>query len=287
MRPHISPHAVANEVRMLRTQHKGSLLIVEGASDKRAFRDLTDKTACQIVISHGKENALAAMQMLESGECKGVLAILDADFSRPDNTWLSSQNILLTDLHDIECMMIASPAFIKVVREFADPDRVEDFEKAVGCELAELLAKNATPLGYLRWVSLRERLDLRFEDLSFHKFVDRKTLEVDVSKLVQVVKDHSQRHEISTSNLEESIKRAADPKHDPWQVCCGHDLLEILSFALRSTIASRSAHDVKREIMERDLRLAYQDTYFQQSKLVRLIHEWETANGACRILPSQ
>ena len=285
MRPHISAHAVANEVRMLRTLHKGSLLIVEGATDKRTFRSLTDENACRIVISHGKENALTAMQVLEGDQFEGVLAIVDADFNRPENTQLSSPNILLTDLHDIECMMIASPAFAKVVGEFADPERIKRLENAVGCSLAELLATNAMPLGYLRWISLRERLDLRFEKLSFHKFIDRETLNVNVGKLVQAVKDHSQRPEVSNSSLEECLAREADVKHDPWQVCCGHDLLEILSLALRFTVAGRNAHEVKREILERDLRLAYQDTYFQQSKLVHLIREWEDANESYRVLP--
>lgn len=286
MKPHISAHSVANELRMSRTQHKGTLLIVEGSSDKRIFRHLVDGNACKIVISHGKENALEAMRILEHGGFLGVLAILDADFGGLDNALVLSQNILLTDLHDIECMMVASPAFAKVVGEFADAERIERFEKAAGAGLAELLATNATPIGYLRWVSLRERLGLRFEDLSFQKFVDRDTLKVDIGKLVQAIKDHSHHHDLSNAALEEHIARVVDPKHNPWQVCCGHDLLEILSFALRSTIACRNAHDVRREILERDLRLAYQDTYFQQSKLVRLIRNWEDANRSYRVLPS-
>ncbi len=272
---------------MLRTEHKGALLLVEGGSDSRAFRNLADGKSCRIVIAHGRENALVAMQVLEADSFEGVLAVLDADFSRLERAPLISGNILSTDLHDLECMMLASPAFDKLVGEFADRARVQKFEGDVGCALVESLAKNAMPLGYLRWVSLRKRFDLRFDELSFHKFVETGDLHIDVGRLIRAVKDHSQRHDIPDSHLEQELAAIAKPGHDPWELCCGHDLLEILSLALRSTVASRNAHEVKRETLERELRLAYQDTYFQQTDLARAIREWEHANPPYRVLPSR
>ena len=287
MRQYVTPSAVANEVRLLRTQDNRALLIVEGATDKRTFRNLVDRTACQIVIAHGRENALTALAILEADDFQGVLAVIDADFDRLNNAPLPSPSALLTDLHDIECMMVASSAFGKLVGEFADPARVESFESHIGCGLAEAIARNAMPLGYLRWVSLRHRLDLRFEELPYHRFVARANLQIDLGKLLQTVKNHSQRPDIANSFLEQQVAAVTDPTHDRWQVCCGHDLLEILSVALRHTIAGRDAHEVKREVLERELRLAYENTYFQGTALALAVRNWENGHQPYRVLASR
>lgn len=74
MKQTVTPHIVANEVRMMRTQHKGALVIVEGPSDKSAFLGLLRRDTCRIVIAYGKENALAAQVILEHEGVVGVLA---------------------------------------------------------------------------------------------------------------------------------------------------------------------------------------------------------------------
>ena len=56
-RDQITAHTIASEVRMRRTQHNGTFLLVEGPSDKRVFRNLTLPNACRIVIGHGWERA--------------------------------------------------------------------------------------------------------------------------------------------------------------------------------------------------------------------------------------
>ena len=50
----------------------------------------------------------------------------------------------------------------------------------------------------------------------------------------------------------------ADPAHQPLDVCCGHDLVEILSFGLRETLgpASTRALDVNPERVGQALRMA-------------------------------
>ena len=285
MRQYATPHTVAAEVRMMRTQHKGALLIVEGPTDKTVFRSLVDEIGCRIVIAHGKENAQSALQILERESFPGVLAIIDADYSRVAGTHQHSPNLLSTDLHDLECMMIASPAFQKLLSEYANPDRLEQLEGKSGCGLNVLLAKNAMPLGYLRWLSLRNDLAFDFEGLSFGKFLDRKDLRIDMGKLLTEVKNHSQKRNPADSELRASMESLSDPSDDPWQVSCGHDMVEILSFALRRTIAARKDLEVKPEVLEKDLRLAYERAFFKDTGLHKLIHKWESTHSAYRVLP--
>jgi hypothetical protein len=75
-----------------------------------------------------------------------------------------------------------------------------------------------------------------------------------------------------------------DPTHDPWQLCNGHDLVEVLSIGLRRAIGSQSAAAVRVEEIERALRLAYESVDFAASALYRTIREWEQRNHPFRIL---
>ncbi|MHC4404444.1 MAG: DUF4435 domain-containing protein [Planctomycetota bacterium] len=285
MRQSITPHTVANEVRMMRTQHKGTLVIVEGPSDKSAYLNLVDQRTCRIVIAHGKENATGALQILESDDLRGMLAIVDADFMHLEKGARPSENLLVTDLHDLECMMMASSAFGKLLSEYAVPARVEAFEQRAACPLQTALARNAMIIGYFRWVSLREDLALDFEDLSFGKFLSRTDLHVDVSKLIMEVKNRSQKHALADSDIHSQIESLRDPKHDAWQVSCGHDIIGILSFALRRTIAARKESEVSPKALERAVRLAYEMSHFQQTELYKSIQFWESVHSPYRVLP--
>ena len=270
MRSQLTPHAIASDVRMRRTLHKGSFLLVEGPSDKSTFRNLTDPASCQIVITHGWENAQSVSAMLEQEGFPGVLTVLDADFRRLEN-WPPPQNILLTDFRDFECMMLASPALAKLLGEFTEVERLTQFERRTGRIILETLTQYAAYVGYLRWVSLRHKLDLRFEGLEFRHFVDKGTLQVDQQKLIDACRDHSQRHDIDSRWLSREIQTLLDPNRNPLEVCCGHDVLDLLSFALCGTLASHDAREVGHEILERGLRLAYESAYFKTSELAGAI----------------
>lgn len=285
MKPYITAHSVANEVRMMRTQHRGALLIVEGPVDKRVYTNLVDPDQCRIVIAHGRANLFEALQILEDDEFPRVLAVADSDFDRLGGFPSPSANALLTDLHDLECMMAASPALGKVLGEFGVPERMAAFEQRIGCSIAEALVKSAAEIGYLRWLSLREDLGLNFEEVTFSRFLRRDDLQVDLQGLLKTIKDHSKKHQLNDSRILWELDALKNPAHDCWQLACGHDILEILSFGLRRTFAARRSAEVGREFVERSLRLAYETRYFVKTRLYESIRAWERANQPYRVLP--
>jgi len=288
MKLNITPHVVANEVRMMRTEHLGSILVVEGPTDKTFYQAVIDKAHCKVVIAHGKSNAIEAISILQDSGTDGVIAIIDSDFNRVGvQQPPSSQNIFLTDLHDVECMMIVSPAFAKVLSEFARADRVGVFSKRVGCDVSVSLARNAMTIGYLRWASAQKGWPFRFEDLRFSKFVDLDNLTIDHARLIREIKDHSQQHGINAAVILDTLKNLQDEHHDPLQVSCGHDILELLSLGLRRVFVARKESEVKREVLERSLRLAYEASFFKQTKLYIGIRTWEAANSRYRVLPEE
>jgi hypothetical protein len=92
-------------------------------------------------------------------------------------------------------MLLASPAFDKLVRVVGQKDKLLEFREKHG-EVRDRVLTAGSALGRLLWKSLREGLHLRFEELRFGKFVDAETLEVDERKMIKAVLDHSNRHDL-------------------------------------------------------------------------------------------
>jgi hypothetical protein len=139
------------------------------------------------------------------------------------------------------------------------------------------------PVGYLRWVSFRENAALKFEELDFGKFLDRKELRVDERRLVQMLKSRSD-SPYTEGQLHTFLYELRQDTHDPWYVCCGHDLIEILSVGLRSAWGSCRSQDVAPDLLERSLRLAYESPFFVQTKLYDAIRTWEETNTPFRVV---
>lgn len=280
MREFITPDRVANKIRLMRTQFQGSFLIVEGDTDARFYKNLVNKEKCCVASANGKKNVIQVLRILESDKFLGVLAIIDADFDRLENNLPTQNNILITDNHDLEIMLLQSPALEKVLGEFGSEDKIQKLNQ----DIRSILLTGGVYIGYLRWISLKESLNLRFEELSFSKFIDKKTLILNQVKLIVTVKNNSQKPQINEQDIETKMQSLKSQNHDPWCVCCGHDLIEILSIGLCQLLGTNKTKNVEAEQIEKSLRLAYESSYFRNTKLYSLIQQWESLNTPFVIL---
>jgi hypothetical protein len=86
--------------------------------------------------------------------------------------------------------------------------------------------------------------------------------------------------------LQELMSSLEDVTHDQWHVCCGHDLVAILALGLRRALGTNDAGQVRAELIERSLRLAYEAEYFRGTQLYAAIRVWEERNLPYRVLAS-
>ena len=182
------------EIRLLREDFENeacAFLLVEGSTDKHIYQWMMVKNACQIMVAGGKENAVKVLTILEEEGILGVLAIVDADFMVLEEEQSSSPNLLLTDTHDLEMMIINSLALEKVLDEFGSAVKIKDLVNKCKKDIRSLLLACAMPIGYLRWISLRENLSLKFEDLKFEKFINKDDLTIDIMQLIRIVQSHT------------------------------------------------------------------------------------------------
>ncbi|MEH2113837.1 DUF4435 domain-containing protein [Nostoc sp.] len=284
MRDFLTVDRVANQIRLRRSTYTGTFLLVEGSSDKTFYQRFVDQLVCELVETSGKpsskQRAIDILKILEQSNFQGVLAIVDADFDRLETLLYTSPNLLRTDSHDLETMLINSPAFNKVLAEFGSEEKIAQFNPNIRLVLLE----NGMSVGYLLWISKCEGLNLTFDGIKFSKFIDEQTLQIDELKLIQEVKNKSQAYSLRDEDLQKQLKSQKSNNYDPWQICCGHDLVEVLSIGLRKVLGSNKAADVEPNSLERSLRLAYEEIYFRHTQLYLDIRTWESNNQPFRVL---
>ncbi len=185
----------------------------------------------------------------------------------------------------LESMLLRSPALDKVLAELGSPEKIERFETKQGTTVRKHLALLARPLGALRYVSERDDLGLRFRDVTFSRFVDRELSGLDHAELVRTVKNKSQLANLDEDRLLTELEPiATDRRISSWDLSNGHDMVRILALGLRKAFGSRREGEVSAEVLERDLRLAYEREYFKASRLCAEIQGWERRNPAYTVL---
>ena len=274
--------AIANAVRMKRSQHLGSFLLVEGRDDRLFMEGYISTGECRIVVSDGKANVLNVVNILDEGGFSGVLGLVDADFDRVENTSPNDSNVVMYEAHDLEAMLMASPALDRILHEFGDNGKIEDF----GADVPEVIAIRAVLVAYLRLYSLRNDLSLRFRGLNYNKWIDRVQFTFYTRDLIAEVKNRSQRQDLSTDELVIGMQTISDENLPPHEMCNGTDLVEILALGLMRIWGSNSSRKVNAEILKRDLRLAYSDEMFRSSHLFKGIQDWEVHDADYRIMKS-
>ncbi len=142
---------------------------------------------CKIVVAQGKQNVCEVIRILDDDNFPGALGLIDADFDRIEGSQSTGPNILMPEYHDLETMLMCSPALDRVLVEFGSQDKLENF----GENVLETLIDRALPVGYLRLHSLRIGLDLTFHGLNYSAWIDRASFRGSTARLIDEVKDRS------------------------------------------------------------------------------------------------
>jgi len=284
MRIHLTPNDIANTIRMAHSLHKGAFLIVEGTTDARAYERFVDKIECVIIPACNKENAIGALSILEKNMFSGIVTIIDSDFTKLDKKKLNiSENLLLTDTHDLETMILKSLALEKVLSEFSSDSKVKKYGiKSV----RETLLDASMPLGLLRWLSspLLDNLRLKFKGLRFNNFFDYKTLRLDIDLMIKEVKRNSNNRNLNENMIKQKLKIMLQRKYDPWQVCCGHDMINILFIVIKKILGNTRAKKIDLLAFDAIVRLSYDNNNFILTELYASIKKWEQKNSTYKVL---
>lgn len=278
------PGVIENEVVMHRQVHAGSFLIVEGPDDMRFWRRwITGSTLCELVVGCGKPNVEGAIVRLDSRGFLGALGVVDADFDLLQGRAFPSANLLATETHDLETLLLRSAALDGLLAEHGDTEKIRDFERTEGRSVRDALLARGLSFGRLRWLARRDDWPGSCESFRpSQRFVDEKTWQVDEATLLGAAVTAG----LATSLQDLNGAITNLPLADPWSVCHGHDLVELLRLGLRSALGSPK-RSLGCEDIASSLRLACERVHLERTDLYRAIRDWEQVNAPYRVLSPQ
>lgn len=275
-----TPGTLEAEILMTRTVHQGSFLLVEGPDDSKFWTARISPADCEIVISEGKPNLLATLRKLDHRNFNGALGIVDDDGDSLENLGFPSPNLAVTDAHDLECLLLRFPSVRrKLLAELGDPTKIAAFEQDTGIGVWERLLENGLPFGRLRWLSKRETWELNFGKLNPERFMNVAVWRIDEAELLRVAA-------ALRGSGEEEIRVQLDslPAADPWYVCQGHDLLDILRLGLKKLLGLQTS--CAKDRLAGILRSSIEQADLVTTRLYQDIRGWEQNNPPYRVLPS-
>lgn len=267
-------------------------LLVEGGSDESFWAARVDSRRCQVRATGGREKALQELDTVRSEGTNGFVAVLDADFDRLDGGLFEDPDVIFTDLHDLETILIASPALDKVLVEVGSRDKLSTFKKEEGHSVRDALLARGLEIARLRLLSRRDKLGLKFRKLQsassekafkylpYHDFCDRGSWKIVPKDLIQTVLNFSSRHDLKVKVNELLAQMKALGELDAWQSCVGHDLVGLLMVGLRSKLGSRN---LQIEEFQERLRLAFERGDLEKTRMYQQLRAWEKRAAPYRI----
>jgi hypothetical protein len=278
----LTANDIANSVRLTRTLFAGTIVLTEGTTDARVYKRLFNNTHCQLIPSNGRVNAIKATLILNSQNFMGLLTIVDADFNHLESITPPSSNIIFTDTHDLDMMLLNSSSLDKVLSELLS----EPKSKYMPAPILDLAFQAAKPLGYFRWISLphKKNLGLKFKGINFANFVSTPSFITNIDNMINEVIRISGSCSIDVSKVKAEITTLCSGSFDKWHVCSGHDLIELIYLALKNHWGNHRLSLITADILASMLRMTYEYSDFQSSVLYQRILSWQAINISYQVL---
>jgi len=262
------------------------VLFVEGPDDQKFWYGWVDETKCTVIQSGGKKHVIVNVEKFTE-EKKVVLGIVDDDFDSLEGKVLDSPNLIATETHDLECLLLRSRAFEKILIEYADKKKIEQFKQVENKELREALLKRGEIFGQLRWLSHRHEWGIKFRKENNREkfaceFMNKENWQVDQEKLLNNMVDKVNKkpeNSLTTEQLQNLIDSLPQDA-DLWKVCQGHDLLYIFAIAFQKVLGRRT---VEVDGIASILRQGIESKEFFATELAKKIKIWECDNQPYQI----
>lgn len=254
-------------------------LLVEGESDVKFFNNLISESVCKVVDLRGKENVIAFIKKQNQAKQKGYIAIVDADFDNINNGRECIANLYYTDVHDIEMLIISSTNNLrKLYAEHGDMHLIAQAEKRFAKSFINKIIEASYQIGILKYVVQRDKYQslISMDDLPYEDIVDEE-FNVNIDLLISRVKG-----KFLASTIREDYDKIITQGYDKWQICCGHDVTNLLLIAFMDKGKKGLGYGTNKVLsikaIESSLRVAYDYTKFMITDIYREIVQWEQEN---------
>jgi hypothetical protein len=248
-----------------------ALVILEGKTDIGLYR-AASANDCIYFDSpcDGKKTVLDYVEQLRVEGMEKVFGVCDADFDHIRG--ISYDNVHLTDVHDIEMMMLSDNFLLRFFYEFTshqayDYSQVNDLIVNIKDKIFQVCYH----IGILKWVNYDYHLKLNFKKLGYHLFINISGFDVaiDEDKYIEHILLRSKNCTVDKAILREMYEEYKRRDADFLHICNGHDFSFILAMLYRTDISTD--RDITQSRVESLLRVNYELASFFNSNLYSCI----------------
>ena len=231
------------------------IVVVEGPDDMEVYGKLMRSEEVCFYVDSNCEKHFVILNALNGRYANRLLAIKDADFDRMEGTVHPYSNLVLTDTHDLEGM---------IVTECLPELQGEDADRCKSVFISDIYAE-LTDISYLKWFNHANHCGINFSDTA---------LDVNVKSYFNACVSNSGKA-VSVTLADMYDFKNAHVGAPEKELCNGHDILERIYVRARAAKVSNYA---KKPFFKR-LRRAYPTDKFVHTDLFHSIKSWGEANG--------
>jgi hypothetical protein len=271
---------IAQEVVMERMVHKGSFILLEGKTDVKRFRPYLCADECSIVSCHSVRKATGALRRLVDRNVSGVLAVIDADFSRVQGITLENANTVVSENHDLDLDWINTGSFERYLNEVGHEAKIIALGgcDAIVRDVHETLQSVSTG----RLLNAKRVFNFKTSGIDVGKFY--KHGQDITGDYVDALVDAGYVDVTRRDWIELEINSEKNTQKDEWQMTNGHDFCAAIGSMLRGDIGSRKAQQCFASEIETHIRLTFNKDDFLSLSIAAGIISWEEQNPGYRVL---
>ena len=277
MLEYLTSDDICNQISMNRSVFKGTILLAEGNTDLRLYSKFIEPASVKVIPAHSKNNVMKAVIKMDHRKDERIIGIVDRDLDILKGHEVSPP-LFYTDYRDMEMMLISSSALDDVLTEYGDLERMEKFQKQNG-GIRDVIIAAAYPLGILMYLSYLRGYNLSFKGLDFRNFINKRTLDVDLQRMVSEVIGNTMGSELSAKNVLRDLQNQMEIEKDKQQIARGHDTVSILTIGLKDNFGSYNSNSINENVLGGALRLAYDSDDFMTTSLYSETKRWAEARG--------
>ena len=230
------------------------IVVVEGPDDKEVYQKVMNANAVCFYVDGNCDKHFVILDALNRKYSNRLLAIKDADFDRLEGTANPYPNMVLTDTHDMEGMIVA-----ECLSELLGEDAV----RCQGIDLTEVYAE-LVDVSYLKWFNHANHYGINFSET---------TLDLDINAYFYACVANTD-NVVNVTLADLYAFKAAHPGVSEKELCNGHDIFERIYVRAK---AANVANYAKKPFFRR-LRRAYPKEQFVNTALFLSIKGWEATN---------
>ena len=228
------------------------------------------------VPSTGRNGVIRAVQELRQRGFLGCLGIVDADNDRLTDSLAADPDLIVSETHDHECDLACSAALDALLESMPD-DGLERLASPL--TLRDAIHQLAVVFGIVRW--LLAELDIEFvgrlAPTNTGELMQPGALRLETTKLFDLAAD-----KLGLPRKEFDLRfeaRRTSITTNEWQVCNGHDVVDLLCHALHAVPTAAERIKPTRKSVGFALRSALDSSHLPTFSMWNQLKDWESRNA--------